>query len=430
MNISRLVCAVGFLLGPLLHLTACSDMPAAEPVSTSHGNDTQAFFEHVDAGLPLSDGSTIDGDGDVGASLLPSDAGAKTNDLGPVEEDTGAPSNDCEYGDKKDCVTACGTPGTQTCVKNWGECVGPDELCNGLDDDCDGEVDEDFEGLGEACDGADTDMCMNGIVTCSASGIDSYCDEGPEGIEEVCNDIDDDCNGIVDDVADPSECIEVPGEVDCENVMNESGYCLTFYGTQLAYLGLDTGQVCPFVETGSYGTDSIAWLGTSVYHCGLGTNSLMRVDALTGEIEEMNVKCTAATAYKDGLLLMPYIGTPEWKDTLMFYPNESDIQTATFQTIAPVDYYATRMTTQGDTLYTTWHSTHEVDKFSLPGGQTVNTVFPQSYDDWIWGISVTDDMRMVITNSWAVWIFDATTGAFKQKHQTMDLKGLACVTPD
>ena len=43
---------------------------------------------------------------------------------------------------------------------------------------------------------------MNGIVTCTASGIDSYCDEGPEGIEEVCNDIDDDCNGIVDDVAD------------------------------------------------------------------------------------------------------------------------------------------------------------------------------------------------------------------------------------
>ena len=58
-----------------------------------------------------------------------------------------------------------------------------------------------------------------------------------------------------------------------------------------------------------------------------------------------------------------------WTDTLMYYANESDLQTATFQTIAPVDYYATRMTTQGDTLYTTWHSTHEVDKFSLPGGR-------------------------------------------------------------
>ena len=60
----------------------------------------------------------------------------------------------------------------------------------------------------------------------------------------------------------------------------------------------------------------------------------------------------------------------------------------------------------------------------------MNTVFPQNYDDWIRGISVTDDMRMVITNSWAVWIFDATTGALKQKHETYGLTGLACVMPD
>ena len=72
-----------------------------------------------------------------------------------------------------------------------------------------------------------------------------------------------------------SECIEVPGEADCENVMNESGYCLTFYGNDLAYLGLDTGQVCPFVETGSSGSDSIAWVGTSVYHCGIAGGTLM-----------------------------------------------------------------------------------------------------------------------------------------------------------
>ena len=426
MDTSRLVCVVSFGSLMFMNAWACSDIPADEPNNGTAGPDTGSVFAlATDTGQIPPDGGIPD----------ETDTHTPTDDTSDGQADTGVFNDACEYGDKRECVTDCGTAGTQTCVKQWGACLGPDELCNGLDDDCDGQVDEDFEGLGVPCDGPDSDFCENGLVTCTADGTASSCDEGPAGIEEVCNDIDDDCNGIIDDVADEKGCYKPPGADACPDIMNESGYCLTFYYKQLAYLGLDSGQVCPFMQTGSSGGDSIAWLGTSVYHCGLAAGGLMRIDALTGEAEALNIPCVAATAYKGGVLVMPMFGTPAYATMLHFYVDEADIQTNNPQTIAPVNYYASRMTTQGDTLYTTWHATHEVDKFSLPGGQTVSTVFPQDYYDWIRGVSVTDDMRMVITNGGPVWIYDATNGTLKQKHNTLGLaqyglQGLACVTPD
>jgi hypothetical protein len=37
-------------------------------------------------------------------------------------------------------------------------CIPTVELCNGLDDDCDNKIDEDFQ-VGTACDGDDEDTC-------------------------------------------------------------------------------------------------------------------------------------------------------------------------------------------------------------------------------------------------------------------------------
>ncbi len=87
---------------------------------------------------------------------------------------------------------------------------GADERCNGIDDDCDGRVDEDpvdgvegwpdvdGDGFGDAS-GAGT-VCELGPGT---SQDRTDCDDGdPEvspGAQEVCNGIDDDCNGVVDD---------------------------------------------------------------------------------------------------------------------------------------------------------------------------------------------------------------------------------------
>jgi len=51
------------------------------------------------------------------------------------------------------------------------------ELCNGIDDDCDNQVDEGFTGIGETCDSNDADPCAKGKRECSADGKSVVCKE-------------------------------------------------------------------------------------------------------------------------------------------------------------------------------------------------------------------------------------------------------------
>ena len=73
------------------------------------------------------------------------------------------------------------------------------ELCNGLDDDCNGETDEGFEGVGLACDGEDPDACETGILTCNADGSGTDCFEDAGLSNEFCDGADNDCDGKIDE---------------------------------------------------------------------------------------------------------------------------------------------------------------------------------------------------------------------------------------
>ena len=68
-----------------------------------------------------------------------------------------------------------------------------EEVCNNLDDNCDGDVDENYLNKGAACDGTDSDLCSDGVWVCD--GQDLVCDDDAAGQIEVCNDADDDCDG-------------------------------------------------------------------------------------------------------------------------------------------------------------------------------------------------------------------------------------------
>ena len=64
----------------------------------------------------------------------------------PFEDRDGDADNGCEYVDMCEagapCDTACGTVGQIACDGGDGSCVPPAEVCNGVDDDCNGRCDD------------------------------------------------------------------------------------------------------------------------------------------------------------------------------------------------------------------------------------------------------------------------------------------------
>jgi len=90
-----------------------------------------------------------------------------------------------------------------------GECTPTgSEVCNGVDDDCNGLVDEVDPALGSPC-GEGEGVCEPGMIRCVAGMLE--CIGGVPARDEVCNGLDDDCDGDADDLAPCPEgtlCIE------------------------------------------------------------------------------------------------------------------------------------------------------------------------------------------------------------------------------
>ena len=72
--------------------------------------------------------------------------------------------------------------------------------CDRLDNDCDGATDEDFPTLGARCDGADADLCALGTTLCDPNDARRTVCAGDSARAEICNGQDDDCDGQTDEV--------------------------------------------------------------------------------------------------------------------------------------------------------------------------------------------------------------------------------------
>ena len=70
------------------------------------------------------------------------------------------------------------------------------ESCNNIDDDCDGTIDDGNPGGGASC-GNDTGECTAGTTTCQFGTVLCVGQTGPAN--EICDDRDNDCDGTTDD---------------------------------------------------------------------------------------------------------------------------------------------------------------------------------------------------------------------------------------
>ena len=120
----------------------------------------------------------------------------------------------CDGGDGDSCkegVWVCDGPNATRCDDDSNNTI---ERCNGLDDNCDREIDEAWPTLGDPCDGSnDADSCANGTLVCNATFDEVACLEVGLAVVELCNGRDDtcDCDPLG---ADPATCDDIGVGID------------------------------------------------------------------------------------------------------------------------------------------------------------------------------------------------------------------------
>lgn len=164
---------------------------------------------------------------------------------GRVDEDTGDETQTCGVGACLVTYVKCnGEP--EVCSDGRGDLsLSSEETCNGIDDDCDGKTDEQVPGVGNACN-YQPDGCeatLPGILTCNhENGLACASDPLQEVHDNTCNSIDDDCDGRVDE---DINC--EPIDTDGDGVADEDDLCPLIPSSGIDSDNNGVGDECDYI---------------------------------------------------------------------------------------------------------------------------------------------------------------------------------------
>ncbi|MDI1452128.1 MopE-related protein [Polyangium sp. 6x1] len=107
------------------------------------------------------------------------------------------------YGTTSPTMQACSAPGGY--VANSTDCndanasikPGVAEVCDGIDNNCNGSINEGNPGGGQSCNTGQSGVCAGGTTSCTLMGVSCY--QNTQASAETCNGLDDDCDGSVDE---------------------------------------------------------------------------------------------------------------------------------------------------------------------------------------------------------------------------------------
>jgi hypothetical protein len=185
--------------------TECDATPGAPGAEGPSGNPTCADTIDNDC-----DGTTDAGDSDCTPSCVPT--GLPDNNCDGIDDDCDGTPDDGYVPTSTTCgIGECSSTGQTTCVGGVeGDTCTPGtpstEVCDGLDNNCDNSIDEDFANLGTACAVGAGACEATGNYVCAADGSGTECSaspgtpaaEGPQGDPTCTDTIDNDCDGFSD----------------------------------------------------------------------------------------------------------------------------------------------------------------------------------------------------------------------------------------